>query len=111
MKYVNPNATINGLDGVLDPSEYVRQLPALAPDLPVGARAFATDAGHYDFSSRRCVKDLALGRVTVTEDDAGMRLDIGFRHNCWKHEEDLSIGYVGVSVISTCAARICIAVS
>lgn len=27
-------------------------------------------------------------------------LQLGFRHNCWKHEEDLSIRYVSVSSLS-----------
>ncbi|TDV43083.1 hypothetical protein [Actinophytocola oryzae] len=31
---------------------------------------------------------------------SGRRLLPGFRHNCWKHEEDLSLRYVGVGSLS-----------
>ena len=51
-------------DGYLSPLDYLAALPELAPKLPPGARAFATDPQHYDFSSRRCVKDLTLGPIT-----------------------------------------------
>jgi len=54
----------------LDPRAYLAELPRLAPDLPPGARAFATDPGHYDFYGERCVKDLRLGEVRAVDDGA-----------------------------------------
>ena len=77
---------------VLDADAYVDLLPTLAGALPPGARAFAADPDHYNFFSRRCVKDLAPD--TLEHGDDWLRL--GFRHNCWKHDEDLSIRYAGV---------------
>ncbi|WP_433499471.1 hypothetical protein ACQP1K_03750 [Sphaerimonospora sp. CA-214678] len=100
MKYVDINATVNGLDGVLDPSEYLRRLPALGARLPQGARAFAMAAGHFDFSNPRCTKDLALERVCFGGDEAERWMEVGFLHNCWKHEEDLTIRYEGVSAFT-----------
>ncbi len=98
MKYVDLNATIGGVDGVIDPTRYLDHIPSFAADLPGGARAFATDPHHYDFHSRRCVKDLALegvelGDVSVLGETA---IELRFRHNCWKQEEDLTLRYVGV---------------
>ncbi|GII85287.1 hypothetical protein Ssi03_32770 [Sphaerisporangium siamense] len=92
MKYVRVRISRGGNE--MDPRPYLEALPQLAASLPPGAREFATDPEHYDFYSRRCVKDLALERVTFKEDDDFMEL--GFRHNCWKHEEDLTIRYQGV---------------
>ncbi|MEV0675014.1 hypothetical protein AB0I60_00685 [Actinosynnema sp. NPDC050436] len=98
MEHVRVEAT--GTGNFLDPSAYLRLLPTLVGALPPGARAFATDPDHYDFSSGRCVKDLAPGtllRGTTAGEDW---LHLGFRHNCWKHEEDLGIRYVGVTALS-----------
>ncbi|WP_377566390.1 hypothetical protein [Micromonospora sonneratiae] len=80
----------------LDPTAYVKRLPTIAQSLPAGARAFATDPDHYDFFSRRCVKDLLLDRVEFTDNGGEVDLLLGFRHNCWKHEEDLTIRYQGI---------------
>jgi hypothetical protein len=95
MKHVKVEAT--GTGNFLDPDAYLGLLPTLVDALPPGARAFAADSDHYNFFSRRCVKDLVpdtlLCGTTAGED----WLQLGFRHNCWKHEEDLSIRYVGVS--------------
>ncbi|NUP46230.1 MAG: hypothetical protein HOW97_02790 [Catenulispora sp.] len=91
MKYVDLDATVNGQSGVISPTAYLAELPNL--DLPTEAHAFATDPNHYDFYSQRCVKDLQL-EATRFNDEA---LDLHFRHNCWKHEEDLHIAYRGVS--------------
>lgn len=79
----------------LDPRPYLEVLPELAPRLPRGACAFATDPDHYDFAGGRCVKDLSLERATFIED--GDCMELGFRHNCWKHEEDLTIRYRGIT--------------
>ncbi|MFF8191529.1 hypothetical protein ACF05L_11880 [Streptomyces bobili] len=94
MKYVELDGRVGDLTGVLDPGPYLERLPVLGGWLPPGARAFATDPDHYDFSGRRCVKDLLprAGRRIGRED-----LEIRFGHNCWKHDEDLVVRYSGVS--------------
>lgn len=82
--------------GPLDPSAYLLKLGELATELPPGARAFATDPEHYAFTGRRCVKDLVLasaGGPDASSDD----LELRFRHNCWKHDEDLVLRYTGVT--------------
>ncbi|MFI5716302.1 hypothetical protein [Nocardia sp. NPDC051750] len=94
MRHVIAEATDVGT--VLDPTVYLKLLPTFAENLPVGARAFATHAQHYDFAAPRCIKDLGPDTV-LAGDTAGDRwLELGFRHNCWKHEEDLVIRYSGV---------------
>ncbi|GGY77559.1 hypothetical protein [Streptomyces omiyaensis] len=94
MEYVHLDAQVGDLSGVLDPAPYLERLPSIAGDLPPGARAFATDAEHYDFRSKRCVKDLTLRAVRGA---VGGEMEVEFRHNCWKHDEDLLIRYTGVS--------------
>ncbi|MFF8485267.1 hypothetical protein [Streptomyces antibioticus] len=94
-----------GAAGVLDPGPYLAVLPGLAERLPPGARAFATDPGHYAFGGRRCVKDLRPGEVRRTGDET---VEIRFGHNCWKHDEDLVVRYRGVvrfqaDVLGACA--------
>ncbi|MBG0820495.1 hypothetical protein HS048_07075 [Planomonospora sp. ID91781] len=93
MEYVKVGTSPVG--NVLDPRPYLEVLPELASKLPPGARAFAADPAHYDFYGQRCVKDLALERIAFDED--GGLMELGFRHNCWKHEEDLTIRYSGVT--------------
>ncbi|GCD34949.1 hypothetical protein OEIGOIKO_02689 [Streptomyces chrestomyceticus JCM 4735] len=68
----------------------------LADELPAGARGFATAPGHDDFSGKRCVKDLELQYIRGAGAD-GQEVEIRFRHNCWKHDEDLVIRYSGVT--------------
>jgi hypothetical protein len=101
MKYVDLNAsmTLPGgvVHGVISPLPYLERLPEFADALPAGARAFATDALHYDFHGPRCVKDLSLERISFGETDGENSMELAFRHNCWKHEEDLIIRYEGVS--------------
>ncbi|MER7581915.1 hypothetical protein [Kitasatospora sp. NPDC097691] len=99
MRYVDVNATMGGLTGVISPTDYLEQLPSFAEALPAGARAFATDGEHYDFYGKRCVKDLTLELVRFGDPGAGENdeVELRFRHNCWKHEEDLIIRYTGVS--------------
>ncbi|MCX4704433.1 hypothetical protein [Streptomyces sp. NBC_01373] len=99
MEYVALDAQVGDLSGVLDPTRYLELLPSIADDLPPGAQAFATDADHYDFRSKRCVKDLELQLVrgVDTGDD---EVEIQLRHNCWKHDADLVIHYTGVSDVS-----------
>jgi hypothetical protein len=93
MKYVNLSATVGGMSGVISPAAYLSKLPDLAAALPPGAREFAVDEQHYDFSSARCIKDLKISRIQVGDEDGG--LEIGLRHNCWKHDDDLVIPTFG----------------
>lgn len=94
MRHVKVTAT--GTGNFLDPGPYQDLLPTLVHALPPGARTFAADPDHYDFAGRRCVKDLTLD--TVLRGDGWLHL--GFRHNCWKHDEDLSIRYVDVDTVA-----------
>ncbi|WP_101253856.1 hypothetical protein [Streptomyces barkulensis] len=94
MEYVNLDVQVGNLSGILDPARYLERLPSISGDLPPGARAFATDTDHYDFQSRRCVKDLKLGAVRGAD---GEEMEVEFQHNCWKHDHDLVIRYAGVS--------------
>lgn len=96
VKYVNLSATIGEIDGVISPREYLDRLPELCAALPEGAAAYAAEPGHYDFSNARCVHDLKLDQLLSGEDDDGAWMQLGLRHNCWKHEEDLTIRYAGV---------------
>lgn len=84
----------------LDARAYLALLPTLAGELPPGARAFATEPGHYDFYGERCVKDLKPQSLLRGEADGEAWVQLGLRHNCWKHEEDLSIRYTGVASLS-----------
>ncbi len=104
MRYVELDGRVGELTGVIDPGPYLERLPELAESLPPGARAFATDPGHYAFSGGRCVKDLRPQEARRTGDD---EIELRFRHNCWKHEEDLVVRYHGVSrfqaeLVETC---------
>ncbi|WP_051859329.1 hypothetical protein [Streptomyces xanthophaeus] len=90
MEYINLNGQIGDLSGVLDPRRYLEHLPSLADDLPAGARGFAAARDHYDFSSKRCVKDLEIQHVRGADAD-DQQMEIHFRHNCRKHDEDLTI--------------------
>jgi hypothetical protein len=84
------------LDPLIDPTAYLERLPALVEGLPAGARAFATDPGHYDFGDKRCVKDLKLRGLLFNDRDEPS-IDLDLQHNCWKHEDDLTIHYAGVT--------------
>ncbi|MEU8649573.1 hypothetical protein [Streptomyces sp. NPDC048737] len=104
MKYVELDGRVGDLFGVLDPRPYLERLPVLGGQLPPGARAFATDPDHYDFSARRCVKDL----LPVEARRAGEEdLEIRFGHNCWKHDEDLVVRYTGVSLFQADVLDVC----
>ncbi|MDH2389980.1 hypothetical protein QCN29_14495 [Streptomyces sp. HNM0663] len=94
MEYVNPDAEVGNVSGVLGPARYLSHLPSISGDLPPGAWAFATDTDHYDFRSRRCVKDLTLRAIRGAD---GEEMEVEFQHNCWKHDQDLLIRYTGVS--------------
>ncbi|MDG6106567.1 hypothetical protein Daura_26600 [Dactylosporangium aurantiacum] len=79
----------------LDADAYLDNLPRLAEQLPPGARAFATDPAHYDFTGLRCVKDLTVG--AVRRDEPAGTVDIRYTGNPWKHDEDLVVRYTGVT--------------
>ncbi|GJF32773.1 hypothetical protein KNE206_54730 [Kitasatospora sp. NE20-6] len=99
MRYVNLNARLGELTGVISPINYLERLPSFVETLPVGARSFAADTDHYDFHGKRCVKDLNLELVRFggPGNHESNEIELRFRHNCWKHEEDLVIRYTGVS--------------
>jgi len=82
---------------VLDPEPYLVELPRLAARLPSGAHAFATEPGHYDFASLRCVKDLQFGTL-LTKESGGAQIDItlALRGSKFKHSDDLVLRYANV---------------
>ena len=94
MKYVSIE------DGVLSAEAYLAALPELAEELPPGARAFATDPAHYDFYSRRCVKDLTLGPITHEIEWEAVDVQIVLASSGLKHDEWLVIRYSDVSSLA-----------
>jgi hypothetical protein len=78
-----------------DPRAYISELAKFSSSLPEGARKFAVQPGHYDFSSPRCVKDLKLEGVPQKV-EWGANLEIRFAPNKWKHEVGLTIEYIQV---------------
>ncbi|MES4886944.1 hypothetical protein [Streptomyces sp. NPDC096012] len=98
MKYVEVSGGRGDAPVLLDPRPYLDRLPGLATGLPPGARAFATDPARYDFGGRRCVRDLVPAEVSHGAGDA---LEIRFRHDCARHDEDLVVRYSGVSRFQT----------
>jgi hypothetical protein len=86
----------------LDPTPYLDELPKLHDELPVGARAFASDPAHYDMGGRsntRCVKDLELAGIHLAMDKSG-GLFLEFEPNQWKHDSGLRISYTRVHYFS-----------
>ncbi|WP_405428409.1 hypothetical protein [Streptomyces erythrochromogenes] len=96
MEYIDLDARIGNMSGVISPARYLEVLPSLADGLPPGARAFATAPEHYDFHGKRCVKDLEVQDVRTDGVD-DQQMEIEFRHSCWKHDEDLVVRYTGVT--------------
>jgi hypothetical protein len=83
---------------VLDPEPYLRALPTLLSRLPEGARTFASDGDHYDFTSTRCVKDLKIGSIGLREvGHAQLGLIVDFEANRFKHDARLVIRYDDVT--------------
>lgn len=99
MKYVKIDV-VEGSGYLLDPEAYLAALPGLAPDLPPGAREFALDAGHYDFFGPRCVKDLKVGRITMTDGEDRLSVELLFAPNQFKHEQELLVRYTDVTAFS-----------
>ncbi|MFI7316535.1 hypothetical protein [Streptomyces venezuelae] len=85
-----------------DARDYLAALPELQEELSPGARAFVGEAGHYDYSSERCVKDLELADISLPTTTAGGAgtASIDFRPNQWKHTAGLRIEYTGVTHFS-----------
>jgi hypothetical protein len=79
MKFVKVENTGTGF--FLDPNPYLEHLEAVAGTLPPGARAYATDADHYDFYSERCVKDLKLVSISVADSAGIVSVDALFEFN------------------------------
>ncbi|PWK63195.1 hypothetical protein BCL76_12211 [Streptomyces sp. CG 926] len=100
MKYVVVEQQGRGTYGH-NPRAYLAELPELAPALPPGARAFATDPEHYDFSAPRCVKDLRP-LALPSADAAPEHCEIRF---AWSGGQDevLAIRYSGVRLIEITA--------
>jgi hypothetical protein len=82
----------------LDPLPYLEILPNFSDRLPPGAKAFAEDPSHYDFSSARCVKDLWLRSLLV--DDADGSISLIFGPNQFKHDVGLRLNYTGAAGIT-----------
>ncbi|MFC7744567.1 hypothetical protein ACFQXA_31885 [Nocardiopsis composta] len=68
MKYVQAGKDEGRGTYLFDPRPYLDRLPDLLPELPEGARSYASRAGHYDFYAPDCVKDLLLVRVDLPEE-------------------------------------------
>ncbi|GAA4023207.1 hypothetical protein GCM10022247_54400 [Allokutzneria multivorans] len=67
---------------ILFPCEYrpyEEHLPEFVDHLPEGARLFAIDPDHYDFSAARCVKDLIIDRINYADDSETVDVEICFR--------------------------------
>jgi hypothetical protein len=94
VRYVSIERMPDGF--AIDPSAYVDQLSQLGELLPSGARAFARETGHYDFNSLRFIKNLKPQRLISGVADGRRWLELELRHNCWRHEEDLTVRYSGV---------------
>jgi hypothetical protein len=85
----------------LDPELYLTELPTIQSDLPEGARRFALDADHYNFFGPRCIKDLNLDEVRLTDRNDSVSLEIRFAPNQFKHDQGLAIRYADVVEFST----------
>lgn len=85
---------------ILDPGPYLAELNVVGRDLPLGARAFASDPDHFDFYGPRCVKDLQFRSAKLVDDERVVSLVIDFLPNPYKHEQRLRIEYTDVAEYS-----------
>ncbi|TKK80904.1 hypothetical protein FDA94_34875 [Herbidospora galbida] len=92
VKFVRVERQADPYGFLVSAEEYLQALPRFKEELPPGAREFASDPAHYDFYGSRCVKDLTL--VTVHLSDDGLHLTFG--PNEWKHEGGLEVSYTEV---------------
>ena len=79
MKFVTVEQLESGY--FLDPRPYLAQLDQLRDLLPPGARSFADEPGHYDFSSTKCIKDLALSEAVVRDAQDRVYVELHFLPN------------------------------
>lgn len=99
MKYVRVEPLPDRYGYSLDPQGYLDVLPEISGSLPPGVVEFATDPDHYDFRSARCVKDLTLSKMTLTDDGGLIALEVLLAPNEWKHASGLSIRYSDVQAL------------
>ncbi|GAA1082084.1 hypothetical protein [Nocardiopsis composta] len=99
MKYVQAGKDEGRGTYLFDPRPYLDRLPDLLPELPEGARSYASRAGHYDFYAPDCVKDLLLVRVDLPE-EGEIDLRLRFAPNPFKHDAGLTIAYSEVTGFS-----------
>lgn len=88
------------LDPIIDPTEYLGILKGVAPRLPPGARAFATDAQHYDFYSPRCVKDLSVLSLECLDSGESVDVRLHLKANPSKHDADLLLDYFACAKVT-----------
>ncbi|MEU9824003.1 hypothetical protein [Micromonospora chersina] len=97
MRFVKVEVLRDGTRGyALNADEYLRVLPELKDVLPPGAREFAVDPDHYNFFGPRCVKDLQMGRLVVSDAHDRLSVSLWLLPNTFKHERGLMIQYVDV---------------
>ncbi|GGO21412.1 hypothetical protein GCM10011576_39690 [Micromonospora parathelypteridis] len=94
MKYVKVEWTGTGY--LHDPTEYLDWLAQHSGELPPGAAAFATDPGHYNIHSPRCVKDLKSTRMSAADQSDELTLELFFALNDFTREQGLRITYADV---------------
>src|SRR5262245_33133783 len=80
----------------LDADPYLNALPGLLPDLPTGAATFASDADHYFFFGRKCVKDLKMSQIRLIDASDKISIVCVFAPNQFKHDNALAIRYENV---------------
>ncbi|MFI2505371.1 hypothetical protein [Streptomyces sp. NPDC018972] len=96
MEYVRVEALPDQYGFELDPQPYLDVLDQVAQRLPAGAAAWVREPGHYDFGSPRCVKDLTVGRASLTDEKGAVTLELRLAPNEWKHDEGLCLRYSDV---------------
>lgn len=98
MRLVKIEQTATGY--LLDPNAYLDWLEESAASLPVGAREFASDPGHYDISSLRCVKDLKLDQISLSDEPDLVTVEAVFKASTFNRSRGLVLTYVDVVVLS-----------
>jgi hypothetical protein len=96
MKFVVVRRSKSDRGVEIDPRDYLAKIPDFSDRLPEGARGFALQEGHYDFSSRSCVKDLKVSSMSMSSVVEGS-LEIKFEPNQWKHDSGLTVTYQDVT--------------
>lgn len=70
VRYVKVESTGGG--SLTDPQDYLKWLAQHAEELPHGARAFATQPEHYDFSHQWCPRSASVDRMSTRFTDDGI---------------------------------------